>query len=148
MSCGNATFSNSGCLFNDSQPSSRHCTYTNVDDVYFVRMKGTVYGMRNKNTYQIIGNLDPAEGVFAGKVKTQKVGNSISLPVPRTVKIRDGIQYNTIVFPDGTIVYKPKPQSQGDENPWLDGEYDHCDFREALDHGLNYSDEKRAGKEL
>lgn len=104
--------------------------------------------MTNEDAYHEISDLDPAEGVFAGEVKTRKTGNSISLTVPKTAKPKDGIQYNTIVFQDGTIVYKPIPQSQEDKNPWLDGEYDHYDFRDALDHGLNYSDEKRIGKEL
>ncbi|MFT8411770.1 MAG: hypothetical protein ABF743_13825 [Schleiferilactobacillus perolens] len=71
--------------------------------------------MTNEDAYHEISDLDPAEGVFAGEVKTRKTGNSISLTVPKTAKPKDGIQYNTIVFPDGTIVYKPIPQSQEDK---------------------------------
>lgn len=110
--------------------------------------KGKTYGMAVKDVYPEIGDLDPAEGVFVGRVKTRKTGNSISLTVPKAAKLRDGVQYNTFVFPDGTIVYKPKLRSQGDESPWENGEYDHYDFREALSHGLDYSDEKRVGREL
>lgn len=106
--------------------------------------------MAMKDVYQEISDLNPADAVFAGEVKTRKTGNSISLTVPKTVKPRDGVQYTTIVFPDGTIVYKPNPQPEpeADKNPWLDGEYDHYDFKDALDHGMDYSDEDRTGREL
>lgn len=62
--------------------------------------------------------------------------------------IKDTYQKIGDLDPDETIAYKPKAQSQGDKNPWVNGEYDHYDFHEALDHGLDYSDEKRVGKEL
>ncbi|WP_040537112.1 hypothetical protein [Schleiferilactobacillus shenzhenensis] len=90
--------------------------------------------------------LDLTGSIVGGEVKSRRTGHSISLTVPKAVKPKDGVVYTTFALPDGTLVYRPKAVNT--DNPWLDGEYDHYDFEDALDDGLNYSNEQRVGKEL
>lgn len=81
-------------------------------------------------------------GHVAGNFVTRKSGNSLSLTVPSDAGIPEGKEYVLTIMEDGTLAYRPQRQ-----NPWHTSAAKDYDFRSDL-HKINFSEEKRMGREL